>query len=90
MLSARDKKLKLSGKSLTKHLRRKQGAHKDVGAAFMLHEIQQDDNPTPRQAIIKYTKVFQLNPRFKVPSRPYIASKYVKNSAACASHMLAR
>ena len=33
MLTARDKKLKLSGKSLTEHLRRKQGAHKDVGAA---------------------------------------------------------
>ena len=56
MLTAWDKKLKLSGKSLTEHLRRKQGAHKDVGAAFMLHEIQQDDNPTPRQAITKDTK----------------------------------
>ena len=65
MLTARDKKLKLSGKSLTEHLCRKHGAHKDVGAAFMLHEIQQDDNPTPRQAITKYTNSLTHKERIK-------------------------
>ena len=49
-------KQKLAGKSLTEHLRRKHGAEKEVGAAFMLDEIRKDDNPTPRQTITKYTK----------------------------------
>ena len=47
------------------HLRQKHGTHKDVGAAFMLHEIQQDDNPPPRQAITKYTKSLSREERIK-------------------------
>ena len=46
MLTARDKKQKLAGKSLTEHLRRKHGAITAVGAALMLNKIKRDDNPT--------------------------------------------
>ena len=35
---------------------RKNGAEKEVGAAFMLNEIQKDANPTPRQTITNYAK----------------------------------
>ena len=56
MLTARDKKQKLAGKSWTGHLRRKHGTEKEIGAALMLDKIRKDDNPTPRQTTTKYTK----------------------------------
>ena len=63
MLTARDKKQKLSGKSLTENLCRKHGADKELGAAFMLDEIRKDDNLTPRQTITKYTKSLSCEER---------------------------
>ena len=56
MLTARDKKLKLAGKSLTEHVRQKHGAGKEVGAALMPDGIRKDDNPIPHQTMTKYTK----------------------------------
>ena len=42
---------------------RKNGAEKEVGAAFMLNEIQKDANPTPRQTITNYAKSWSREER---------------------------
>ena len=56
MITRRDNKQTLAGKSLTEHLCRKHGAVKEVVTALMLNENWKDDNPTARQRITMYTK----------------------------------
>ena len=75
MLTERDKKLNLSGKSLNAHLLWENNTHKDVSTAFMLHEIQQDDKPTPCKTITKYTKTFNM--KMGTVTRSLLAVKYV-------------